>query len=180
MSSENPWSTVGSRHVYSNPWMSVREDDVIRPDGTLGIYGVVSTRVAAGVVALTADEHVVLIGQYRYPTEQYSWEIIAGGGDASDDPEAVAHRELREEAGLLAARLTPLGGPIQVSNCISAEIAHLFLATGLTETAPDPDPTEVLAVRTVPFAGAIAMVTAGEITDGLSVMGLLLANQKLG
>ena len=159
--------------------MSVREDQVIRPDGTLGIYGVVSTRVAAGVVAVTEANEVVLIGQYRYPTEQYSWEIIAGGGPAEDAPELIAARELREEAGMTAASLELLAGGIQLSNCISSEIAHLYLATGLAETTPDPDPTEVLEVRRAPLAEAVAMVAAGEITDALSIMGLFLARDRL-
>ncbi len=175
MSTENPWTTLSSQEVYANPWMSVREDQVIRPDGNPGIYGVVSTRLAAGVVALTADRDVVLIGQYRYPTEQYSWEIIAGGGPIEDSPREIASRELREEAGLVAASYRQLGGPIQVSNCISSEIAHLYLATDLTETARDPDPTEVLEVRTVPFQQAIEMVETGGVTDALTVMALLLA-----
>jgi 8-oxo-dGTP pyrophosphatase MutT (NUDIX family) len=177
MSTDSPWTTLSSREIYANPWMSVREDQVIRPDGNPGIYGVVSTRVAAGVVAIDDSGGVVLVGQYRYPTEQYSWEIIAGGGPSGDDPEVIARRELQEEAGLEAATLRPLGGPMQLSNCISSEIGHLFLATDLSATASSPDPTEVLELRTVPLQAAVRMVEAGEITDAFSVMGLLLAGR---
>ncbi|MCB0338105.1 MAG: hypothetical protein KDD53_00810, partial [Bdellovibrionales bacterium] len=68
----NPWKKLSDKIVYSNDWISVREDQVIRPDGKPGIYGVVSSRVATGVVALTDQNDIHLIGQYRYPTEQYS------------------------------------------------------------------------------------------------------------
>ncbi|MDH3498529.1 MAG: NUDIX hydrolase [Acidimicrobiia bacterium] len=171
---ENPWTTVGTRHIYANDWISVREDQVIRPDGNPGIYGVVSTRIATGVVAMTPDDDVYLVGQYRYPIEQYSWEIIEGGGPATDGPQVIAVRELVEEAGLVAATWRPLVGAIHLSNCISSEVAYLYLATDLTETDPNPDPTEILEVRTVPFSRCLDMVMAGEITDAMSVMGILL------
>lgn len=178
MSTENPWTTTGTRTVYRNPWISVREDQVIRPDGTPGIYGVVDTRIAAGVVALTPNDHVYLVGQYRYAIDRYSWEIIEGGGPQTDDPQEIAARELREEAGLIAATWRPLGHEFHLSNCITSEVAYLFLATDLTETTPNPDPTEVLEVRTVPFGRAIDMVRSGEITDSMSVMALLLLAQE--
>ena len=110
MRTENPWKTLESRLVYSNPWISVREDQVIRPDGQNGIYSVVETRIATGVVALTPERDVYLVGQYRYPTEMYSWEIIQGGADEDEEPLAACKRELQEEAGLIAKDWTPLGG----------------------------------------------------------------------
>ena len=110
MSTENPWKRIESRTVYTNPWLTLREDRVIRPDGKSGIYTVVETRIATGVVALTPDEEIYLIGQYRYPTEEYSWEIVEGGSDPGEDPLDTAKRELREEAGLVAAQWAAPGG----------------------------------------------------------------------
>jgi hypothetical protein len=78
MTVQNPWKKLSSKTVYRNPWITVREDQVITPGGHPGIYGVVETRVATGVVALTDDQHIFLVGQYRYPLDVYSWEIPEG------------------------------------------------------------------------------------------------------
>lgn len=168
----NPWTTRSSRVVYDNPWITVREDDVVRPDGADGIYGVISTRVATGVVAVD-DDRVVLVGQWRYPLEQYSWEIVEGGTDDGETPEQAAARELQEEAGLVAEHWEPLGGPVHLSNCFSAEEGRLYLARGLTEVGAAPDGTEELARRWLPVDDALALVDDGTITDAMSVVALL-------
>lgn len=170
---ENPWTTVDSTVVYENPWITVRHDDVIRPDGQPGVYGVVSTRTATGVLALTARDEVVLVGQYRYALDRYSWEIVEGGGDPGEDPQVIAARELREEAGLVASDWTPLGHEVHLSNSFTSEVGYLFLARDLTETPPEPDPTEVLEVRTEPLGRVMDMVTSGEITDAMSIIAIL-------
>jgi 8-oxo-dGTP pyrophosphatase MutT (NUDIX family) len=176
MSEHNPWTTLSSRLIYDNEWMRVREDAVRRPDGSDGIYGVMEAKkVATGVVALTDADEVVLVGQWRYPTKGYSWEIVEGGADPGEEPLAAAKRELREEAGLEAERWEPLGGELHLSNCITDEVGYLYLARGLSEVGADPDPTEVLTLDRVPLAEAVRRVESGEITDAMSVMGLLLA-----
>ena len=181
MNEANPWTTVDSRVVYDNPWMSVREDQVVRPDGRPGIYGVMSAKqVATGVVALTDALEVWLVGQYRYPTEVYSWELIEGGADPARPILEGAQRELREEAGLTAAEWIPLGGEIHLSNSITAERGYLYLARGLERVGdPEPEGTEVLTLDLVPFAEALARVERGEIQDAFSIMGLLLAERWL-
>lgn len=179
MSTENPWKRIESRTVYTNPWLSLREDQVIRPDGKPGIYTVIETRIATGVVALTPDEEIYLIGQYRYPTEEYSWEIVEGGSDDGEEPLETAKRELREEAGLVAEQWAPLGGEIHLSNCISSEVGRLYIARDLTEVAPEPDETEILQVKKVPFTKALEMVDAGEIKDAKSILGILRAARNL-
>src|SRR3712207_1206300 len=73
-----PWRVLSSRLVYENPWIHVREDQVLRPDGSPGIYGVVEMSAAVGVVALGAGQRAYLVGQYRYATDRDSWEIVAG------------------------------------------------------------------------------------------------------
>lgn len=169
----NPWTTTSSRVVYDNPWITVREDGVVRPDGAEGIYGVVTTSVATGVVALTDDDEVVLVGQWRYPLQRYSWEIVEGGTDEGEEPIEAAGRELREEAGLLAGHIEPLGGPVHLSNCFSAEEARLYVARGLHEVGAAPDGNEELTRRVVDFDDALAMVDDGTITDAMSVVALL-------
>ncbi len=175
----NPWRTVSSRRVYENPWMAVREDQVIRPDGRPGIYGVVETRVATGVVALTPALEVVLVGQWRYPLDRYSWEIVEGGADPGEDPLEAARRELREEAGLEAARWSDLGGELHLSNCISSERGVLFLAEDLREVPAAPEGTEVLEVRRAPLPEVMDLLDRGELTDAVTVIALLRLERRL-
>jgi 8-oxo-dGTP pyrophosphatase MutT (NUDIX family) len=175
----NPWRTISSAEVYANPWITVREDAVTRPDGSPGIYGVVSFRtVGLGAVPLHADGTTVLVGQYRYTLDAWSWEIPAGGGDPRKPAEEELARELEEEAALVAARLTPLG-PLHTSNSITDEGALLFLAEELTEGQARPEPTEQLVLWRLPLSEAVAMAADGRITDSLSVAGLLRAERLL-
>tara|TARA_R110002072_G_scaffold220107_3_gene377627 strand:- start:4 stop:573 length:570 start_codon:yes stop_codon:yes gene_type:complete len=172
----NPWETVSSREIYVNPWVRLREDAVIRPDGKPGIYSVIEMRAATGVVALDSAGNVVLVGQYRYPTERYSWELIQGGAEPGEVPLVAIQRELREEGGLAAERWEQLGAEVQLSNCVSDELGYLYLARDLEVVgAPEPDGTEVLALKRVPFAEALAQALSGEISDGMSVIGLCRA-----
>lgn len=173
MTRHNPWKVLGSRIVYENQWIRVREDSVIRPDGAPGIYGVVETRVAVGIVALTPEGELYLVGQYRYPTDNYSWEIIEGGTEDGEDPLATAKRELAEEAGLLASRWDRLGGEIHLSNCISSERAVLYVARDLEVTEAAPEGTEILEITHVPVSRAREMIGTGEITDALSIIAIL-------
>jgi 8-oxo-dGTP pyrophosphatase MutT (NUDIX family) len=176
MSFDNPWKTLGSRTIYENPWIKVREDEVIRPDGEPGLYGVVSPKnLAIGVVPLHDDGTVTLVGQFRYTMNEYSWEIPEGGCPFDEAPEAAARRELLEETGLRAEKLFNLGGELHLSNSFSDERGYLFLATGLTQGEAAPEGTEQILTRRVSLSDAVNMVLRGEINDALSVMGLLLA-----
>jgi 8-oxo-dGTP pyrophosphatase MutT (NUDIX family) len=172
-----PWKTLSTQIKYANPWITVREDQVIQPDGSPGIYGVVEPRIAVGVVALTPDNEIYLVGQYRYPTERYSWELIEGGVEIGEEPLEAIKRELIEEAGLGAAKWTVLSKEIQLSNCYTSEIAHLYLAQELYPLSGTSDPTEILEVKKVQLEEAVKMVLRGEITDGLSMIGILTLNR---
>jgi 8-oxo-dGTP pyrophosphatase MutT (NUDIX family) len=169
-----PWQITGTREVYRNPWIRVREDQVIRPSGQPGIYGVVEMTAAVAVVAVDTAERVSLVGQYRYPTDRYSWEIVTGYAGEGEDPLLGAQRELREETGLEARRWTPLGD-CQISNSVTDQIGHLYLAEELTQGAAAPDETEELAVKQVPMAAAVGMAQRGEISDAFSLIGIYRA-----
>jgi 8-oxo-dGTP pyrophosphatase MutT (NUDIX family) len=174
MQRRGPWQVKGTREVYRNPWIRVREDQVLRPNGTPGIYGVIEFTPAVGVVALTPDERVYLVGQYRYTVDEYSWEIITGYGLADEDAVVGAARELREEAGLTARRWTPLGR-CHISNSVTDQIGFLYLAQDLQEGEAAPDETEELALRTVPLAEALRQAQASEIQQAFSLVGLYRA-----
>lgn len=168
----SPWRRRSRRIAYENDWITVWHDEVTRPDGEPGIYGVVHyLGVAVGVVAIDGDDNVVLVGQYRYPLDVYSWEIPEGGVPFDEDPLDGARRELREETGIDAADWREVGR-FHLSNSISDEAAVAYVATGLTAGAPAPDGTEALLVRRVPFDQALAMTLDGRITDALSVLAL--------
>ncbi|WP_429228399.1 NUDIX domain-containing protein [Inquilinus ginsengisoli] len=169
----NRWTTLKIKSVYENPWIKVDEHDVLTPAGTPGIYGVVTFKnLAIGVVPVDDRGRVTLVGQYRYALDLYSWEIPEGGGDPQLPPVISAQRELREETGLEAAHWHGLL-TMHPSNSVSTEIAHLFVAWGLTQGEAEPEETEDLALRTVPLAEAFAMVVDGRITDSLTVAALL-------
>lgn len=168
----NPWRTLSSKVVYDNPWITLREDAVIRPDGEPGIYGVAHFKnIAVGVLALDGED-IYLVGQYRYALEQYSWEIPEGGCPEGEAPLDAAKRELEEETGLQAARWAALG-EAHLSNSVSDEYAVWFLATELTQGAHHPEGTEQLQVRKVDFNEALRMVLSREITDSLSMLAIM-------
>ena len=175
----SPWITEGSREVYRNAWIRVREDAVIRADGSPGIYGVVGFwNLAVGAVPLFADGTTVLVGQHRYTLDAWSWEIPEGGGDPRLPPVEEAARELREETGLVARVWTALG-ELHTSNSVTDERALLFLAEDLDQRDPEPEPTEQLLLWRLAFDDAVAMALDGRVTDSMSVAGLLRTAELL-
>lgn len=175
MSQENPWQTLESALRYENPWIRVREDQVLRPDGKPGLYGVVEFKNRAiGVVPVTEDLETFLVGQYRYPLHVYSWEIPEGGAPLAESPLAAAQRELAEETGITAGRWTYLGD-LHTSNSVTDELGAVYLAEDLKFGPSAPEGTERLEVRRLPLKEAYAMAMAGGITDSLAVIGLARA-----
>jgi 8-oxo-dGTP pyrophosphatase MutT (NUDIX family) len=167
-----PWRRHARRTEYENAWITVWHDDVTRPDGGEGIYGVVHfANLAAGVVALDANDRVCLVGQHRYTLDEWSWEIPEGGVPPGEAPLDGIRRELREETGIEAAEWLELAR-VHLSNSISDEAGVLYLATQLTHGDASPEPTEQLEVRWLPFDEVLAMTFDGRITDALSIIAL--------
>lgn len=176
---KNPWTTLTAKPQYENPWIRVIEHDVLNPKGDPGIYGVVRFKnLAIGVLPIDDDGCTVLVGQYRYPLDVYSWEIPEGGGARDVDPLDSARRELVEETGLSAAKWHRFL-EMHLSNSVSDEHAICYLAWDLTQGAAEPEDTEQLALRRVPFAEAVRMAMDGEITDAMAVASLLKAQLLL-
>ncbi len=168
----NPWTRLSRRVAYENPWIRVYHDEVLRPDGRPGIYGTVHFRNrAVGVVPVDEQGRVLLVGQYRYPLNVYSWEIPEGGGALDQDPLDEARRELLEETGYSAGSWEVLLRA-HLSNSVSDEEAVCYLARDLVPGPASPEGTERLQVRWAAFADCLAMIRRGEITDALSILGL--------
>ncbi|HEY4151393.1 MAG TPA: NUDIX hydrolase [Chitinophagaceae bacterium] len=166
---QNPWQVKSEQLRYDNPWIQVTQYDVINPSGGTGIYGKVHFKnTAIGILPLDDALNTWLVGQYRFPISQYSWEIPEGGGPVSIDPLVSAKRELLEETGLVATDWTVLMN-FHLSNSVSDEYGFIYLARGLEQHAAEPEETEQLVVKKLPFEEAYRMVEKGIITDSLSV-----------
>jgi 8-oxo-dGTP pyrophosphatase MutT (NUDIX family) len=175
----NPWVRRTRATAYENPWIEVWHDEVVRPDGSDGVYGVVHFRSrAVGAVVLDDDGRVLLVGQYRYTLGRYSWEIPEGGSRLEEDPLDGIKREVVEETGYAASVWRELIR-FTLSNSVTDEEGVMFVATGLTPGEPSPDPSEELAVRWVAFDEALAMIERGEIHDVMTQTALLaLARER--
>jgi len=180
----NPWKIIDEKTVYDNAWINLTEFNVINPGGGKGIYGKVHFKnIAVGVIVLDEEMNTYLVGQYRFTLSTYSWEIPEGGGPINTDPLESGKRELMEETGLVAADWQSLF-TMHLSNSVSDEKAIVYLARVLRQAKPEPEETEQLVVKKIPFAKAVEMVDNGQITDSMSVAAiykvqLLLAQGKL-
>ncbi|HTW49673.1 MAG TPA: NUDIX hydrolase [Acidobacteriaceae bacterium] len=161
--------TLSTREVYRNNWIRVREDEIERSNGERGIYGVVDKDDCALIIPIEGDT-IYLVEQYRYTIGKRCLELPQGGWEtAGVDPEELARGELREETGLLAAKMTCLGG-IWIAYGFARQRQHVYLATGLTPSARDLDPEEHdLVVRTATVAEFEQMLLDGAIEDSCTL-----------
>jgi len=170
----SPWQQLASRQVYRNKWMAIREDQVRMPDGRETIYGVVDCGHCVGVLPFVDPEHVLLVGQYRYVAQRFTWEMPTGGVRPGESLEAAAQRELAEEAGQRAGRLTWVS-TYHTSKSVMNESAHLYIGEGLAAADRAADDTEFIERRVFPFRQVVEMVTRSEITDSMTVIAVLHA-----
>jgi 8-oxo-dGTP pyrophosphatase MutT (NUDIX family) len=178
---KNPWTTLSKENKYDNRWIRVDEHQVINPAGGRGIYGVIHFKnKAIGIVPLDHEGNTWLVGQYRYTLNAFSWEIPEGGGPMDQDILESAKRELREETGLLAKKWSLLA-PVHTSNSVTDEAGGIFLAEDLEQGENDLEETEAdLKIWKLPLKDAVNMVLNGEITDSISMVGLLIAARLKG
>jgi 8-oxo-dGTP pyrophosphatase MutT (NUDIX family) len=170
---DNPWTTLTTRRVYANPWLELWEERCLDPSGNPALYGRVSFRnKAVGVIPIDEAGHTWLVGQYRYCLHQYSWEIPMGGSAHPLPVLESARRELREETGLTARRWEQILF-VHTSNSVTDEEGYVFTAEELTQGEPEFESTEQIEIRRLPVREALRMAMQDEITDALSVAGLL-------
>src|SRR5262249_20794983 len=150
------------RQIYKGRIVDLRLEEVTLPNNVTTTLEMVRHPGAAAIVALDNAGDVTLVRQYRHAAGGFIWEIPAGTLDAGEDAPACAARELREEAGLVAAELVHLGSILTAPGFCDERI-HLFLARGLTAGAQALDDDEVLSVTRVALAQALNMIRSGEI-----------------
>jgi ADP-ribose pyrophosphatase len=157
--------TLSSREIYRNPWLRLREDEIERSNGVRGIYGVVEKDDCAVILPIEGDL-IYLVEQFRYPIGKRAIELPQGGWETADvDPEELARGELREETGLLADRMVPLG-MMWIAYGFTKQRQFVYLASGLTQAETDCDPEEHdLIVKTATVAEFERMLLDGTIQD---------------
>jgi 8-oxo-dGTP pyrophosphatase MutT (NUDIX family) len=177
---KNPWTTLSSKSIYSNPWIEVEESQVITPAGKPGIYGKVHFKnTAVGIIPLDEDQNTWIVGQYRYTLKEWSWEIPEGGSPEHESPLESAKRELKEETGIVATQWEEVM-KIHTSNSVCDEVGYVFIAKSLTHGTPEFESTEAdMKIQKLPFTVVLEMVMNGKITDSLSIAGILKVARML-
>ena len=162
-------TTLSTREVYRNPWMRLREDEILRSNGQRGIYGVVEKDEAAIILPIEGDR-IWIVEQFRYTIQERAWELPQGAWEMEiENPEELARGELREELGLDAATMIYLGWT-WIAYGFTRQKQHVYVATGLTEVEKEPDPEEHdLTARSVPIAEFAQMMLDGVVRDGCTL-----------
>ena len=173
-----PYQVISTRDVYHNRWIRVREDKVIHPGGQEGVFGVVEMKAGSSVLALTENDEVYLVSEYKYGIGRDSVELMSGGLEEAETPIEAAKRELKEELGLEATEWIELGVVDPFTTIIHSP-NYLFLALGVKEGSNSPDEGEILKLMKVPLPRAIEMVMNSMITHSASCVLILKAAKYL-
>lgn len=175
---KSPITAVSSTIAWTSPWYQVRQDKILLPDGSQGVFNVVEHPGAAWIVPVTTMGEIVLVRHYRYTVDDWCWEIPAGGIKDGLSLEETAISELKEEIGGTASAIQYFGR-FYTSNGISNEVAHIFIASGVQLGEPKHEPAEVMEIHVIPIEKVLRMAHRNEISDGPSALALLLCEAKL-
>ncbi|MEI6489334.1 MAG: NUDIX hydrolase [Bacteroidota bacterium] len=172
---KNPWTTLTSEKIFDSPWIGLTKHDVLTPNNTPGTYSVIHFKnIALAILPLDKENNTWIVGQYRYPINQYSWEVPEGGGKLDVAPLDSAKRELLEETGITANKWTKIQ-ELHLSNSASDEFGILYIAQDLSFGDAHPEDEEELVCRKIHFDELYQLVCDGKITDSLTVTIVLKA-----
>lgn len=178
MKTNGPWKIKKSQEKYKNPWMKVREDKVIQPNGKEGVFGVVEMLNGACILPLDDDGCVYLINQFRYTIEKNSIEVAGGSINKGEEILETAKRELKEETGIMADEWIFLGTIYPMTTAVKSSSA-LYLARKLQFVKATPEGTEQIKVLKVKLEEALNMVMNERINHGPSCVLILKVNEYL-
>ena len=167
-----PWRITGTKEIYRDPFVNLKVDQVIRPDGLPGQHVVVGIKPGVCVLALDDQGDVHLTKEFHYAIGRESVEAVSGGIEPGEDPDVTAVRELQEELGLKAGRMTYLTTLDPFTSCMVSP-TRLYLATDLVEVADNPEGTEQIETVVMSLADAVQRVIGGEITHAPTCVLLL-------
>jgi ADP-ribose pyrophosphatase len=173
---KGPYEVRGAEVKYKNPWITVTEEKVIRPDGKEGIFGVIDYGRGTSTVALDESNNIFLVREYYYALEEYGLQLPSGDIAEGETPQQAAARELLEEAGAVADEWTDLGMTNPFTMILRSP-AYLFLARG-AKKQQEPEPETELVI--MPFDEAYTMVMDSKITHGPSCIAILKAKTVAG
>lgn len=178
MRDHGPWKIRGTQTVYRDPWIDLRRDDVIRPDGLEGTHCVLSMKAGVSVLPVDSDGFVYLTDEFHYGVGRDSLEVVSGGIEPEEDPELAALRELREELGI-EARTIEFLTEVDPFTTIVVSPTRLYLATDLSFHQARPDGTEQIRCVRMLLLDAVAAVLSGQITHAPSCLAILLSERRL-
>jgi 8-oxo-dGTP pyrophosphatase MutT (NUDIX family) len=171
---DNPWQTLGSKIIYQNPWMTMREDAVRMPNGHEGIYGYIDSKPGVFIIALTEADELHLIESFRYPTQKWQWELPTGGIDEGKSPLEAAQHELAGELGITAETWVQINTFGPSSNGFMNDTQYVFLAQGLQAGKAQLEDFEAIrATKVLLLAEVMTMVASGLLADGQSLAALM-------
>ncbi|MFC1937764.1 NUDIX hydrolase [Chloroflexota bacterium] len=165
--------TISSQLIYDGRAVKLRVDTVQTPDGRQTTREIVEHEDVVSIIAIDADDNMLLVKQFRKPVEQELLEIPAGGINLGEDPADAVRRELREETGFLPQKLEKLGG-FYCAPGFCHEYHYLYLATELTHSPLHAEDTEEIELLKVPASQVAELVTSGRICDAKSIAGLCI------
>lgn len=175
------WITHSTlREVYSSWWVSMRIDDVEKPDGSHTEHEVIRGPDAAGMVVLHPDRGMLMIWRHRFMPDSWGWEIPGGAIDAGETPEQAAARETLEETGWEVTGAVEHLSTHHPSVGLVHQTFHVFLAADATHRGDPADANEAAVVEWRPLEAVAADLRSGEISDAFSQLGVALALARTG
>jgi 8-oxo-dGTP pyrophosphatase MutT (NUDIX family) len=175
---KGPFVEIARSMIYRTKWLRVEEARVIRPDGTAGLFGLAHVVRGATVVALDDDRNIFLVKEYKYAVERETIEVISGGIDEGETPLEAAVRELHEETGHIANKVSEIGVVEPFTTIVSGRI-HMILAQELVYRPREAATDDIVEPFRVPFGRALKMIEDGEITHAPSCVAILRAARMI-